>query len=186
MLHDDNQKATKAHCRLAFSAQLQSFFLPLLVGLHGSTDITALKSAIVEKMFWKVTLPSTLIFFCKRSLKFPFTYICICIRVRSVSFSDGGLRDHDIQRWNGSCILFPLAAWLSFRHSKLTAGGEGRDFNSWKNRKTIGVRRRYVWMINVNMINYMINIKIKLNLHWIRGWKCSFGWLCKYPTNKSQ
>ena len=190
MLHDDNQKATKAHCRLAFSAQLQRFFLPLLVGLHGSTDTTARKSAIEEKMFRKVTLPSALIFCAKDVCTINFTvsfYLyCICNRVRSVSFSDGGLRDHDIQRWNGSCILFPLAAWLSFRHSKLTAGGEGRDFNSWKNRKTIGVRRRYVWMINVNMINYMINIKIKLNLHWIRGWKCSFGWLCKYPTNKSQ
>ena len=53
---DDNQKATEAHCRLAFSAQLQRFFLPgpLLVGLHGSTDSTARKSTIEEKMFWKV------------------------------------------------------------------------------------------------------------------------------------
>ena len=33
-----------------------------------------------------------------------------------------------IQRWNGSCILFPWlpCAWLRFRHAKLTAGGEGR------------------------------------------------------------
>ena len=39
LTYDDNQKATKAHCRLAFSAQPQRFFLPLLVGLHaGSTD----------------------------------------------------------------------------------------------------------------------------------------------------
>ena len=59
LTYDDNQKATKAHCRLAFSAQPQRFFLPLLVGLHGSTDTTARKSAIEEKMFWKVTLPST-------------------------------------------------------------------------------------------------------------------------------
>ena len=57
--YDDNQKATKAHGRLAFSAQLQRFFLPLSVGLHGSTDTTAWKSAIEEKMFWKVMLPST-------------------------------------------------------------------------------------------------------------------------------
>ena len=101
LTYDDNQKATKAHCRLAFSAQPQRFFLPLLVGLHGSTDTTARKSAIIEeKMFWKVTLPSTLIFsakmFARLTLQFLFTYICICNRVRSVSFSNGGLRDRDI------------------------------------------------------------------------------------------
>ena len=84
LTYDDNQKATKAHCRLAFSAQPQRFFLPLLVGLHGSTDTTARKSAIIEeKMFWKVTLPSTLIFsakmFARLTLQFLFTYICICI-----------------------------------------------------------------------------------------------------------
>ena len=98
--YDDNQKATRAHCRLAFSAQPQKFFLPLLVGLHGSTDTTARKSAIEEKMFWKVTLPSTLIFsakmFARLTLQFLFTYICICSRVRSDSFSNGGLRDRDI------------------------------------------------------------------------------------------
>ena len=58
------------------------------------------KSAIEEKMFWKVTLPSTLIFsakmFARLTLQFLFTYICICNRVRSVSFSNGGLRDRDI------------------------------------------------------------------------------------------
>ena len=48
LTYDENQKATKAHCRLAFSAQPQSFFLPLLVELHGSTDTTARKSAIIE------------------------------------------------------------------------------------------------------------------------------------------
>ena len=87
-------------CRLAFSAQPQRFFFPLLVGLHGSSDTTARKSAIEEKMFWKVTLPSTLIFsakmFARLTLQFLFTYICICNRVRSVSFSNGGLRDRDI------------------------------------------------------------------------------------------
>ena len=101
LTYDDNQKATKAHCRLAFSAQPQRFFLPLLVGLHGSTDTTARKSAIIEeKMFWKVTLPSTLIFsakmFARLTLQFLFTYICICNRVRNVSFSNGGLCDRDI------------------------------------------------------------------------------------------
>ena len=51
-------------------------------------------------MFWKVALPSTLIFsakmFARLTLQFLFTYICICNRVRSVSFSDAGLRYRDI------------------------------------------------------------------------------------------
>ena len=51
LTYDENQKAPNAHCRLAFSAQPQRFFLPLLVGLHGSIDTTARKSAIEEKMF---------------------------------------------------------------------------------------------------------------------------------------
>ena len=67
---DDNQKAANVHCRLAFSAQPERFFLPLLVGLRGSTDTTARKSALIEeKMFWKVTLPSTLIFSAKMSAR---------------------------------------------------------------------------------------------------------------------
>jgi len=53
--YDDNQKFTKdsliSQGRLAFSAQPQRFFLPLLVGLHGGTDTTSAKSAIEEKMF---------------------------------------------------------------------------------------------------------------------------------------
>ena len=40
--------------------------------------------------------PFHLNFFCKRCSQFPSTYICICNRVRSVSFSDGEFRDHDI------------------------------------------------------------------------------------------
>ena len=42
------------------------FYLPLLVGLHGSTDTTSRKSSTEEQgvLFWKVTLPSAaLIFF---------------------------------------------------------------------------------------------------------------------------
>ena len=34
--------------------------------------------------------------FARLTLQFPSTYICICNRVRSVSFSDGEFRDHDI------------------------------------------------------------------------------------------
>ena len=124
--YDDNQKATKAHCRSAFSAQPQRFFLPLLVRLHGSTDTTARKSAIIEchapfyffsaKMFARLTL------------QFLFTYICICNRVRSVSLSSLGLRDRDIIFRDETDLVFSivsLAAWLSFRYAKLTAGGEG-------------------------------------------------------------
>ena len=59
-----DQKATKdsliSHSRLAFFTQPQRFYLPLLVGLHGITDTTSRKSAIEEKTFWKVTLPSAL------------------------------------------------------------------------------------------------------------------------------
>ena len=63
--------------------------------------------------------------FARLTLQFPFTYICICNRVGTVSFSDGRLRDRDIifRDENRSCILF---AWPSFRHAKFTAGGEGR------------------------------------------------------------
>ena len=77
-------------------------------------------SSIEEKMFSKVTLPSTLIFsakdVCTINLTVLVTYICIRNRVRSVSLWDCGLRDCDIigniQRWIESCILFPqLRAW---------------------------------------------------------------------------
>ena len=126
-----NQKATKAHCRLAFSAQPQRFFLPLLVELHGSTDTTARKSAIIEeKMFWKVTLPSTLIFsakmFARLTLQFLFTYICICNRVRSVSFSNGGLRDRD--------IIFRDETDLVFCFFSCLVKFPAREANSWRRR----------------------------------------------------
>ena len=51
------------HSRLAFFAQLQRFYyLPLLVGLRGITDTTSQKSANEENLFWKITLPSAIIF----------------------------------------------------------------------------------------------------------------------------
>ena len=51
--------------------------------------------------------------FARLTLQFPSTYISICNRVRSVSFSDGGLRDRDIRGgpfdfWWGSCRIFRL------------------------------------------------------------------------------
>ena len=115
LTYNDNQKATKAHCRLAFSAQPQRLFLPLLVGLHGSTDTTARKSAIIEeKMFWKVTLPSTLIFFAKMfawlTLQFLF-YLYFYLQPREKCFFFKRWVTwswHNIQRCNASCrcILF--------------------------------------------------------------------------------
>ena len=104
--------ATKAHCPLAFSAQPQRFLLPLLVGLHGSIDTTSRKSAIEEKMFRKVPLPSTLIFsakdVCTINLTFSFyRYLyskphekCFFFR-RWVTWSW-----HNIQRWKGTCFCF--------------------------------------------------------------------------------
>ena len=58
--------------------------------------------------------------FARLTLQFPSTYICICNRVRSVSFSDGGLRDRDIIFRDETALAF------CFRHSRLTAGREGR------------------------------------------------------------
>ena len=47
--------------------------------------------------------------------------------MRSVSFSDGGLRYRDIIfRDETDLVICSLAAWLSFRYKKVTAGGEGR------------------------------------------------------------
>ena len=61
--------------------------------------------------------------FARLTLQFLFTYICICNGVRSVSFSNGGLRDCDIIFRDEMDLVHVL---LSFRHAKLTAGGEGR------------------------------------------------------------
>ena len=130
MLHDDNQKSTKVNCRLAFSTQLQRFFLPLLVGLHDSTDTTARKSAIGEKMFWKVTLPSALIFCAKdvRTINLTVSfYLYLYLQPREKCFF---FRRWVTWSWYSKIkrILYfvSLAAWLSFLHAKLTAGGEER------------------------------------------------------------
>ena len=118
-----------SHGRLAFFSQLQRFYLPLLVGLDGSTDSTSRKSAMEEKMGWKVTLPSALLFFfCKRYLHNQlhfFTFICIWNRLRSVSFSDSGSLDRDIIfRYRAYRVFCFLGCVWSLMHVKLTAGGE--------------------------------------------------------------
>ena len=112
LTYDDNQKATNAHCRLAFSAQPQRFSLPLLVE---------------KKVFWKVTFPSTLIFsakmFARLTLQFLFIYICICNRVRSVFFFQTVgyviVTYYSEMKWILYMYFVSLAAWLSFRHTKL-------------------------------------------------------------------
>ena len=117
LTNDDNQKATKAHCRLAFSAQPQRFFLPLLVGLHGSTDTTARKSAIEEKMFWKVTLPFALIFCAKDVCTINFTvsfYLYLYLQPREKCFFFRRWVTwswHNIQRWKRILYFVSLAAW---------------------------------------------------------------------------
>ena len=131
LTYDDNQKATKAHCRLAFSAQPQRFFLPLLVGLHGSTDTTWRKSSIEEKMFWKDTLSSTLIFSAKGVCTINVTvsfylYLYFGNRVRNVSFSDGGLRNRDIIfRDETDVVFFFLGCVVTF---------PSLEANSWRRR----------------------------------------------------
>ena len=53
LTYDDNQKATKAHCRLALSAQPQRFLLPLLVELHGShIDVNTLYQVEGKTIWW--------------------------------------------------------------------------------------------------------------------------------------
>ena len=81
-----------------------------------SRSLPSINYFFLQKMFARLTL------------QFPFTYICICNRVRSVSFSDGVITWswHNIQRWKRILYFVSLAAWLRFRHAKLTAGGKGR------------------------------------------------------------
>ena len=78
-----------SHGRLAFCTATK-ILLALISRTSGSTDTRSRKPDDEEKMFWKVTLPSALIFFsandiCTINITF-FNLICICNRVRSVSF----------------------------------------------------------------------------------------------------
>ena len=63
---DDNEKAKKdsliSYGRLAFCSATK-ILLAFISRAAGSTDTTSPKSAIEEKMFWKVILSSALIFF---------------------------------------------------------------------------------------------------------------------------
>ena len=125
--------ATKAHCRLAFSAPPQRISLPLLVWLHGSTDTTSRKSAIEEKMFSrKVTLPSTLIFSAKDVWTINLTdsfYLYLYLKPHEKCFfSDGGLRDRD--------IIFRDERDLVFCFLECVLTFPAREANSWRRRAT--------------------------------------------------
>ena len=92
---DDNEKARErlldliSYGRLAFCSATK-ILLAFISRAAGSTDTTSPKSAIEEKMFWKVILSSALIFFSLQKIFARLTsLICILNRVRSVSFSDG-------------------------------------------------------------------------------------------------
>ena len=60
----------------------------------GSTDTTSRKSANEEKMFWKVTLSSALIFFCKTMIfaKLTLLFFLSYLHLKQCEkcFSDGG------------------------------------------------------------------------------------------------
>ena len=64
--------------------------------------------------------------FARLTLRFPSTYICICNRVRSVSFSDGGLRDRD--------IIFRDETDLVFCFFSCLVKFPAREANSWRRR----------------------------------------------------
>ena len=71
-------------------------------------------------------------FFCERwlhdsvTLQIPCTYICICNRVRSVPFSDGGLRDRD--------IIFKDETDLVFCFLSCLVKFPAREANGWRKR----------------------------------------------------
>ena len=122
----------KAHFLLAVSAQPQRLCLLLLVGLLGmqhrcySTKVghwrkgcsgrsrSLLLQFFLQKMFARLTL------------QFPSAYICICNNVRSVSFSNGELRDRDIIFRDETDLVFCfLSCWVKF---------PALEANSWRRR----------------------------------------------------
>ena len=132
LTYDDNQKAMKAHCLLAVSAQPQRLCLLLLAGLLSmqhrcySTKVghwrkgcsgrsrSLLLQFFLQKMFARLTL------------QFPSAYICICNNVRSVSFSNGGLSDRDIIFRDETDLVFCfLSCWVKF---------PALEANSWRRR----------------------------------------------------
>ena len=67
--------------------------------------------------------------FARLTLQFPSTYICICNRVRSVSFSDGEFRDRDIIFRDETDLVFCFLSCL-VKFPALEA-------NSWQRRASL-------------------------------------------------
>ena len=64
--------------------------------------------------------------FARLTLQFPSAYICICNNVRSVSFSNGELRDRDIIFRDETDLVFCfLSCWVKF---------PALEANSWRRR----------------------------------------------------
>ena len=128
-----------SHGRLALCSATK-ILLAFISRAAGSTDTTSRKSAIEEKMIWKVALSSDFCFnfFLQKifaRLTSLFYLIFIWNRVRSVSFSDGGSRDcswHNIQRSNVSCICF-LGCVVKFQaREAIKQLAKKRELESWQ------------------------------------------------------
>ena len=104
--------ATKAHCSISTAPKILLAFISRAAWQH---DTTWRKSSIEEQMFWKVTIPYTLIFSAKDVCTINVTvsfYLYLYLKPREKCFIFRRWDTwswHNIQRWNGSCILFP---WL--------------------------------------------------------------------------
>ena len=68
--------------------------------------------------------------FARLTLQFPFTNICICNRVRTFSFSDGGLRDRDIIRDRD--IYSEMKTNLVFCFLSCLVKFPAHEANSWR------------------------------------------------------
>ena len=127
--YDDNQKARKdsliSYGRLDYCSATK-ILLAFISRAAGSTDTTSRKSAIEEKMFWKVTLSSALKLFLQkifaRLTSLLFTLISIWNHARSVSFKTvGRVIDRDI-------ILF-LGCMVKFQARKANSWGRSASLN---------------------------------------------------------
>ena len=131
LTYDDNQKAMKAHCLLAVSAQPQRLLTfisraawhaaPMLQ--HESRPLTKRCSGKSRSLLLQFFLQKM---FARLTLQFPSAYICIFNNVRSVSFSNGGLRDRDIIFRDETDLVFCfLSCWVKF---------PALEANSWRRR----------------------------------------------------
>ena len=125
-----SQERLISHGRLAFCTATKILYLLAFISWAASSiDNVSRKSAIEEKMFWKVMLSSALIFFQQKIFArltslflplFAFETTWEVFLFKTV----GHVIDRDIySEIEHIRYFFPLAAWWSFRHAKLTAGG---------------------------------------------------------------